>query len=185
MVKEAMFEPTRFLALSITLGLVAACESAPAQSVAPPIPPPPAQPEAAEARPNASKERPAQGLLGEADLVFEGAVAATLKGPGVTCGKLLDGPTFKVKSADFDLPTAFEFTLVGGRADWDGKGAAAVLNVLGEKRSSWARNLVKPAASDQVKLGAGDREVQVDLTLKAVATGAEPVTVRGTLRCAN
>jgi hypothetical protein len=97
---------------------------------------------------------------------------------------MLDGPSFRVRSEDFGVEPKFEFTLVGQRSDWDGKGAAAVLNLSGPPRQSWARNLVKPAVGDQVTLEAGDRQVTIHLTLKPVAQAADPVVVQGTIRCA-
>jgi hypothetical protein len=109
---------------------------------------------------------------------------AKLVGPGALCGKMIDGPTFRVRSEDFGVAPKFEFSVVGGRSDWDGKGAAAVLNVLEPSRQSWARNLVKPAAGDQVTLEAGESQVNIHLTLKSVAKGADPVVVQGTIRCA-
>ena len=185
-----MIKPAPLLPLVCSLGFVFGCESKAAPEA--PAPNAPVEPlaQAAEARSSAAAEpkapataEPAASLHGEVDLVFSGGLNATLKGPGVTCGKLIDGPSFKVRSSDFGVEPNFEFSILGKRADWEGKGAAAVLNVLAPQRSSWGRNLVRPTAGDSVQLAPDDSGLKLELTLKPVGMGQEPIQVRGMLRC--
>lgn len=168
--------------LVLLAAALSACSTAPEASLEPKPQPAPAH--AAEEPPAARPSKPAlAGPANEADLTFTGPVHAKLSGPGATCGKMLDGPSFRVRSEDYGVEPKFEFSVVGGRSDWSGKGAAVILNLAGPPKQSWARNLVKPAAGDEVKLEAGERAVSIHLTLKPVAAGAEPMIVQGTIRC--